>query len=234
MSRKLAFEIKNPAEAYWRFRSDRANGVVSDRGITEVQLAKSRESTDTFQAVTSFLQSSFPAPSRNTNREDMLQRLQTCISAICVLRHSGCTANTIALLDVGRWRSGLSFAEQAADVVEALVSTTKRGEYGVHNAYFPASAAHGKIGKALVAQEFGRSWQFSRSHTVSRGPTRSHKVYKVSKGLTRFHKVSQGPLSRTRTSGTKAVGQVRWYIYIYIYIYISREGVRKCVPSPLI
>ena len=78
MSRKLAFEIKNPAEAYWRFRSDRANGVVSDRGITEVQ----------FQAVTSFLQSSFPAPSRNTNREDMLQRLQTCISAICVLRHS--------------------------------------------------------------------------------------------------------------------------------------------------
>ena len=69
MSRKLAFEIKNPAEAYWRFRSDRANGVVSDRGITEVQ----------FQAVTSF---------RNTNREDMLQRLQTCISAICVLRHS--------------------------------------------------------------------------------------------------------------------------------------------------
>ena len=26
--------------------------------------------------------------SRNTNREDMLQRLRTCISAICVLRHS--------------------------------------------------------------------------------------------------------------------------------------------------
>ena len=115
--------------------------------------------------VTSFLQSSFPAPSRNTNREDMLQRLQTCISAIGVLRHSGCTANTIALLDVGRWRSGLSFAEQAADVVEALVSTTKRGEYGVHNAYFPASAAHGKIGKrAFLTDGISPQMESRRRH----------------------------------------------------------------------